>query len=103
MQMLLEALIPIIAILSIFSIPLLAIFTSYKLKMEKLKQEEMSVDDEAVRELRQQMGQLIAENELLKEAVIDIQRSLGQTSTRIELSEYEKQQIKIDQENKNFY
>ncbi len=45
----------------------------------------------------------MVENELLKETMSEVQRSLGQTPTRIELSDYEKQQIKIDQENKNFY
>ncbi len=93
----------IIAILAVFSIPVLWIFTSYRLKMERLRQEGMGIGEGEVRELRQQIGQVMVENELLKEAVSDLQRSLGQTPTRIELSDYEKEQIKIDQENKDFY
>ncbi|MGH1335012.1 MAG: hypothetical protein ACRBFS_02715 [Aureispira sp.] len=98
-----EALIPIVAILAVFGIPLSAIYTSYKLKMEKLRQEGASVDEGELRELRQQVGQLLIENELMKETLSDVQRSLGQTPTRIELTEYEKEQIKLDQENKDFY
>lgn len=105
MEILLDAIIGTIAILAVFSIPLLAIFTSYRLKMQRLKQEGMGIgmEEGEVRELRQQVGQVMAENELLKEAVNDLQRSLGQNTTRIELSEYEKEQIKIDLENKDFY
>lgn len=99
-----EALIPIIAILCVFGIPIIAILTSYKLKLEQLKQKGgTGIEQEELRELRQQMGQLMAENELVKETLSDLQRSLGQTPTRIALSDYEKEQIKLDQENKDFY
>ncbi|MGH1335013.1 MAG: hypothetical protein ACRBFS_02720 [Aureispira sp.] len=103
MDILLEAIIAIVGIVAVFSIPLFVIFTSYRLKMARLKQEGIGMDDLEAQELRQQVGQVMAENELLKEAVTDLQRSLGQTPTRIELTEYEKKQIKLDQENKPFY
>lgn len=98
-----EALIPIIAILAVFGIPLSAIYTSYKYKMAKLEKEGTGVEENELKDLRQQMGQLMAENELMKEALADVQRSLGQAPTRIELTEYEKEQIRLDQENKDFY
>lgn len=103
MSILLEAIIAIVGIVAVFSIPLLVIFTSYRLKMERLKQEGTGIETLEGQELRQQLGQVMAENELLKEAVTDLQRSLGQTPTRVELTEYEKEQIKLDQENKPFY
>ena len=98
-----EAFIPIIAILAIFGIPLSIIYTSYKYKMAKLEKEGAGVEEEELRALRQQMGQLMAENELMKDALADVQRSLGQVPTKIELTEYEKEQIRLDQEQKPFY
>ncbi|MFK7797251.1 MAG: hypothetical protein AB8E82_07330 [Aureispira sp.] len=105
MEHLLEALIPIVAILCVFGIPLSAIYTSYKLKMEKLRQEADggSINQEELNDLHQQIGLLRAENDLIKETLLDIQQNIGQTPTRIELTEYEKEQIKLDQENKNYY
>lgn len=105
MAILLEALIPIIAILCVFGIPLSAIYTSYKLKMERLRQEADggSINQEELNDLHQQIGLLRAENDLIKETLLDIQQNIGQTPTRIELTEYEKEQIKLDQENKNYY
>lgn len=103
MHALLEAIIAIVGIIAVFSIPLLAIFTSYRLKMERLKKGELGMDEEEARLLRQQVGQVMAENELLKEAVADLQKSLGQAPTKIELTEYEKEQIRLDQEQKPFY
>ena len=103
MSILLEAIIAIVGIVAVFSIPLLFILTSYRLKMERLKQEGIGIGTLEGQELRQQLGQVMAENELLKEAVTDLQRSLGHTPTRVELTEYEKEQIKLDQENKPFY
>jgi regulator of replication initiation timing len=98
----LEALIPIIGIIMVFGIPISAILTSHLYKMKKLDKESSGVNDEELRELRQQIGQVMAENELLKDAVQDLQQHLGQASTRINLSQYEKEQIRLDQENKGF-
>jgi hypothetical protein len=105
MAILLEALIPIIAILCVFGIPLSAIYTSYKLKMEKLRQEGEGggINQEKLNDLRQQIALLRAENDLIKETLLDVQQNTGQTPTRIELTEYEKEQIRLDQENKNYY
>ena len=103
MNAFLEALVEIISMLIVFSVPLMAIFTFYKLRMERLKKEGTGMEEEEAQLLRQQVGQVMAENELLKEAVADLQRSLGQAPTKIELTEYEKEQIRLDQEQKPFY
>jgi hypothetical protein len=93
-----EHLVGIIAILATFSIPLAAILGSFYLKAQKLKASENGGDG-AVADLRQQVGHLMAENDEIKERLKNLEYLSSDDSQRIHL-DYEKEQIKIDQENK---
>jgi len=88
----------IIAILAVFSIPLAAIIGSFYLKLQKLKLSQNG-DDDAVKDLRQQVGRLMAENDAAKDRLKNLEHILGDESRRINL-DYEKEQIKVDQQNK---
>lgn len=91
-------LVPIIAILAVFSIPLSAIIGSYYLKLQKLKVEQHG-DDGTVADLKKQVGNLLAENDEIKERLKNLEYLLSNESRRIDL-DYEQEQIKIDQQNK---
>jgi len=93
-----EILIPIIAIIMVFSIPLSAILGSYYLKLQKLKVNQNG-DDSVVKDLRQQVGHLMAENDDIKERLKNLEYILSDESRRINL-DYEKEQIRLDRENK---
>ena len=88
----------IIAILAVFSIPLAAIIGSYYLKLQKLKISHNGEDD-TVKDLRQQVGHLMAENDEVKDRLKNLEYILSDDSRRINL-DHEKEQIKIDQQNK---
>lgn len=60
-----EPFIGLVAVIMIFSIPLIAIFTSFKLKAKKLEMESSGGLDQS--ELKRQIGNLMNENELLRE------------------------------------
>lgn len=66
-----EALIPIFAICAVFSIPIIAIWTSYKLKMKRLDHEQGGGDN---KELRRELGSMMMENELLKERISSLEQ-----------------------------
>jgi len=91
-------LVGIIAILAVFSIPLAAIIGSFYLKAQKLKLGKKE-GNETVADLRQQVGHLMAENDEVKERLKNLEYILSNDSRRIDL-DYEKEQIKIDQQNK---
>ncbi len=56
----------IIAIIVVFSIPLIAIFTSYQLKLKKM---ELEGGDGVFNEMKRQIGNLMNENELQRERI----------------------------------
>lgn len=93
-----EILVPIIAIIMVFSIPLSAILGSFYLKAQKLKISQDGGGD-TVKDLRQQVGHLMAENDEVKERLKNLEYILSDESRRINL-DYEKEQIKVDQQNK---
>jgi hypothetical protein len=89
-----EYLVGIIAILAVFSIPLAAILGSFYLKAQKLKISQNEEGD-TVKDLRQQVGHLMAENDEAKERLKNLEYLLSDESRRINL-DYEKEQIKVD-------
>ena len=93
-----EILVPIIAIIMVFSIPLSAIIGSFYLKIQKLKISQGG-DGKTVKDLRQQVGHLMSENDEVKERLKNLEYILSDESRRINL-DYEKEQIKVDQQNK---
>ncbi|CAA6830299.1 MAG: Unknown protein [uncultured Aureispira sp.] len=88
----------IIAILAVFSIPLVAIVGSFYLKLQKLKISQNG-DGDTVKDLRQQVGHLMAENDEVKDRLKNLEHILSDESRRINI-DYEKEQIKVDQQNK---
>ena len=93
-----DILVPIVAIIMVFSIPLSAILGSYYLKLQKLKVSQKG-DGDTVKDLRQQVGHLMSENDDVKERIKNLEYILSDESRRINL-DYEKEQIKVDQQNK---
>lgn len=94
----------IIAIIMIFSIPLVAIIGGLMVKSQRNKLEfsDNSGDDKA---LKKQIGNLMAENEAIKDRLENLEYLLlkeQDSKTRIELTEYEKEQIKLDNEDNKF-
>jgi hypothetical protein len=93
-----DILVPIIAILAVFSIPLAAILGSFYLKSQKMKLAQNG-DGDTVKDLRQQVGHLMAENDEVKDRIKNLEYILSDESRRINI-DYEKEQIKVDQQNK---
>jgi cell division protein FtsB len=94
----------IIAIIMIFSIPLVAIIGGLMVKSQRNKLEfsDRSGDNKA---LKKQIGNLMAENEAIKDRLENLEYLLlkeQDPKTRIELTEYEKEQIKLDNKDNPF-
>lgn len=88
----------IIAVIMIFSIPLVAIIGGMIVAAQKnkLKYGSSSVNEA---ELKKQLGNLMAENEAIKDRLENLEYLLlkdNNTKTKIELTDYEKEQIRLD-------
>jgi len=94
------AFVPIIAIIMVFSIPLSAIIGGYYYKLQKMKMEQGGSENSS--NLRKQVGNLLAENEDIKERLKNLEYIISDDSKRIDL-DYEKEQIRIDKQNKFKY
>ena len=91
------ALISLVSIIMVFSIPLAAILGGYYIKLQRMK---MSNDYNGnSSELKKQVGYLMAENAEIKERLINLEYIMTDEGRRIDL-EYEKEQIRLDKENK---
>lgn len=88
----------IIAIMMIFSIPLAFIFTRFYLRLQELKINN-GIGTGNSSEMRKEIGNLMADNEELKERVKNLEYILTDEKRRINL-EYEKEQILIDKQKK---
>lgn len=86
-----EVLIPILAILMIFSIPLIAIWTTYKLKMKRLELEGGESGNQ--KELKRQMGNMMNENELLRERIKGLEQIVA---TLPQVSKEDRERLKIN-------
>lgn len=90
----------LVAVVMVFSIPLTVIRNSYKLKFEKLKNgTNNSASNQQIRELRQQLGAVLAENDEIKERLKNLEYIVSEDNRQIKL-DYEKEQLKIDRDNK---
>lgn len=92
----------IIAIIMVFSIPLVAIIGGMLVasKKNQLKYGSPSINETA---LKKQIGNLMAENEAIKDRLENLEYLLLKdnknnidTKTKIELTDYEKEQIRLD-------
>ncbi|MCH2021504.1 MAG: hypothetical protein MK207_03390 [Saprospiraceae bacterium] len=91
------ALISLVSIIMVFSVPLAAILGGYYIKLQKMKMN--SNYNENSSELKKQIGHLLAENEEIKKRLKNLEYILTDEDRRINL-EYEKEQIRLDKENK---
>lgn len=93
-----------IAIIMTFSIPLAAILGSYYVKIQKMKLESEGggKNRDALRDLRTEVGQLMSENEELKDRVKNLETIMTDDVRKISL-DYEKEQIRLDNKDKFEY
>jgi maltodextrin utilization protein YvdJ len=82
----------------VFSIPLTLIFTRFYLRLQELKLKNDTGTGDS-NEIRKEMGNLVADNEELKERMKNLEYILTDKKRHINL-EYEKEQILINQQNK---
>ncbi len=92
------ALLGIVAIIMVFSIPLSAIIGGFYIKNKKMNMEQNGSGG-AISDLRKEVGQLMAENEEMKERIKNLEYILSDEARKISL-DYEKEQIKLDKQNK---
>lgn len=86
-------LVPIVAIIMVFSIPIIAIYTSYKLKMKKLELD--GGDSGGLNDLKRQIGNLMNENELQRERIKDLEEIVSKIPA-VSLDDKEKLRINIE-------
>ncbi|WMX15716.1 MULTISPECIES: hypothetical protein [unclassified Aureispira] len=79
---------------------LVFILTRFYLKLQELKYKHNSHSNQSASEIKQQLGHVMAENEEMKEELSNIKYLLSQDKRFIDIEAYEKEQIRIDQENK---
>jgi hypothetical protein len=89
----------ILMLLLTFSIPLVLILTRFYLKLQEVKAQNT---DGETNVSRKEFGDLMAENEELKDRVKNLEYIITDEKKRIDL-DYEKEQIIIDQKNKFNY
>jgi hypothetical protein len=92
-----NALIELVPVIMVFSIPLVAIIGGYYLKLQKMKLG--NGDNSKVKDLQKQLGYLMAENEEIKDRLKNLEYIATDDSNRFSL-EYEKEQIRLDKKNK---
>lgn len=69
----------------------------HKLKMRRL---ELEAGIDATEEFREEMDQLQEELAQLKHTIAQQQRAMEQSGIRIDLTPYEREQLRLDQDNK---
>jgi cell division protein FtsB len=88
----------IIAVVMIFSVPLIAILTNFYLKLQRMRIEGNRTDqnqDKELELLKKQMGYLMAEQEELRERLQKLEQGPG-----LKIPESELRQERIDLKNK---
>lgn len=90
-----------IALFACVSTVIMAIvLTRFYLKLQELKYKNRADSNQNASEFKQQLGHVMAENEEMKEELRNIKYLLSQDKRLIDLKDHEKEQIKIDQQNK---
>ncbi len=90
---LIEALIPIVLFIGVFSIPIVAIWTSYKLKLKRLEHEEGG----GGKALQRELGNMMLENELLKERISALEQIVSDLPS-VNQEDRKRLQINLDKE-----
>lgn len=94
-----EIIVPVVLFVCIFLTFIVAIRSSYRLKMRKLDLENGDKDGNLA-DMRDELDQLSLENAAMKREIARIKRTLESSETRIDLTPYEREQLKMDQDNK---
>lgn len=76
------------------------VLTRFYLKLQELKYKNSTSSNENTSEMKQQLGRVMAENDEMKEELKNIKYLLSQDKRFIDIKEYEKEQIRLDLENK---
>lgn len=84
----------------ISSIIMVLILTRFYLKLKEMNYKHRTDSNENASEMKQQLGHVMAENEEMKEELTNIKYLLSQDKRFIDIKAYEKEQIRLDQENK---
>ena len=86
----------LVAIVMVFSIPLAAIWTSYKLKLKKF---EAGAENNNLNDLKRQLGQMMSENELQREKIKTLEHIVSKLP---DLTNEDKHKLKISLEENEF-
>jgi FtsZ-binding cell division protein ZapB len=86
--------------LCISTIIMVIVLTRFYLKLQELKYKNRTSSNEDASEMKQQLGHVMAENDEMKEELRNIKYFLSQDKRFIDIKEYEKEQIRLDLENK---
>ncbi|CAA6830301.1 MAG: Unknown protein [uncultured Aureispira sp.] len=92
--------IKLVLFLCIATVIMVVILTRFYLKLQELKYKNRADSNANTSEIKQQLGHVMAENEEMKEELNNIKYLLSQDKRLIDLKDYEKEQIKVDQQNK---
>ena len=95
----LALLIPIFAISFSFIFAMIVASNRYKLKMRELELKSGG-NGENLDHLKAEVDQLSIENTIMKQELAQLKRSLAAQEARIELTPHEREQLKIDQNDK---
>jgi hypothetical protein len=87
----------VIVAVTFLSIPLAYVITRFYLQLQEMKLKHGAGGGNS--EMRKEMGNLMAENEEIKERLRNLETLLGNEKQRIDL-DYQKEQILIDKQNK---
>jgi hypothetical protein len=82
------------------SVLIILILTRFYLKLKEMNYKHRTDSNENASVMKQQLGHVMAENEEMKEELTNIKYLLGQDKRFIDIEAYEKEQIKVDQQNK---
>lgn len=90
----------IILFFCISTVITIIVLTRFYLKLQELKYKHHADSNQNTSEIKQQLGHVMAENEEMKEELSNIKYLLSQDKRFIDIEAYEKEQVKIDQQNK---
>lgn len=84
----------------ISTVILVIVLTRFYLKLQELKYKHRTGSNDIASEMKQQLGHVMAENEDMREELSNIKYLLSQDKRFIDIEAYEKEQIRLDRENK---
>lgn len=92
--------IPISFIVFLFATIITIVSNRHKIKMRQLELQTGDVSSDALDDLKSEVDQLTIENAAIKRELARLQKRVEASEQRIELTPYEREQIKLDQSDK---